>query len=119
MKSFSPTLGDTVDGRMVLADAPLNRSAASSTLALTTDDAEIALAVGVYVALADAATDTAVLGLGNDTTGEPPASGDPEAESVVVIPVGGIATLLIDRALTLHARVLSGTATLRLVRKSV
>lgn len=119
MKSFSPTFGDVVDGDGRLADAPFNRSTGARTLALTAVDASIALVAGYYTVAADGASDTAVLGLNGSTAGLPPASGAAEELGCVTVPVGAVASLFIDRDLTLHARVLSGTATLRLQRKSV
>ena len=119
MRSFSPVFGDTVDGASALAEAPFNRSSGQQTLSLTTSDALISLAAGYYVFFSDASTDTTVLRTGGSTADFPPASGAAEDVGCITYPAGGGVSVLLDRSLTLHARVLSGTATLRIARKSV
>jgi hypothetical protein len=118
MRSFSVIFGAVADGRYAQVDAPLGRYCFAQTLALTTADAVIPLAAGIYTVTPDAAVDTTVLGLDVDTTAQPPASGSAAAEGIATIPKEQSVNIVCDRPISLHARVLAGTATLRLTRRA-
>lgn len=94
--------------------APITARCATRTLALTTTDATVELPAGGYELILGASSDLAVIGHGVDTTGKPDAT---ETEGVSIIPSLGAAEHALEAATTLHARVLSGTATLYIVRK--
>lgn len=95
--------------------APINARCATRTLALTTTNASVSLPAGGYELVLGASSDLAVIGLGVATTALPTAA---ETEALAVIPSLGAVELALDAASTLHARVLSGTATLYIVRKA-
>lgn len=94
--------------------APITARCATRTLSLTTADATVDLPAGGYELVLDAAS-AAVIGQGVTTAAKPDAT---ETEGVSVIPAGGSAEHALDAATTLHARVLSGTGTLYIVRKA-
>lgn len=116
MKFSSDLIGAVTDDATPLVDAPLASGSKTWTLDLTTSDAEIELSAGFYLAFADAATDTVVVGLGVDTTGQPPASGSAGADAILVAPPATTFTFRVDALGPVHARVLTGTATLRITR---
>ena len=118
MKSSSPVFGAMTDGVSALADAPFTRDCGARALDLTNVDASIALVAGYSVVFAEDATDSTVLGLDVSTAALPPASGAAEEPGCITYPAGGGASVLLAEDLTLHARVLSGTAVLRVARKS-
>lgn len=97
------------------AAQPCDASTTTRTLDLTTSDASLSgLAAGVYE-LMHSGTGFAVVAF-TATTSMPPASAA-AAVACVPVPPGGVVTLVIEASATLHARILSGTATLYAVRK--
>jgi hypothetical protein len=94
--------------------APITARCATRTLALTTTEATVDLPAGGYELVLDGSTAMAVIGHGVTTTGKPDAT---ETEGISVIPSLGSAEHAFDATTTLRARVLSGTATLCIVRK--
>lgn len=118
MKFSSTTFGVVSGDGFPLPSAPMNANAKAQTLDLTTVDASVSLVAGVYVAFADQASDVCVVGLGVTTAAQPPASGAPSADSILTAPAVTTFTFALSATTTVHARVLSGTATLRLVRVS-
>lgn len=102
--------------RHVLAvRAPITAAAATQTLSLTTSDATVSLVAGGYELVVGASSDLVVIGRGVATTSLPSGT---ETAGISVIPSLGSAEHTLDAAETLHARTLSGTATLYIVRKS-
>lgn len=95
--------------------APLGARTATRTLALTTTNASVSLPAGGYELVLGASSDLAVLGIGVATTSLPSTT---ETEGIAVIPSLGVAEMVLDATTTLNARVLSGTATLYIVRKA-
>jgi hypothetical protein len=118
MRFYSTATGNVTPEGSDFVSGPFNRAAAALTLALTTSDASVSLAPGLYAVFADATTETTVLGIGPSTTGQPPASAAPEASGIVCIPPRVFVEIEVDTNLSLHARVLAGTATLRITRRS-
>lgn len=94
--------------------APVTARCATRTLALTTTDATVELPAGGYELILGASSDFAVIGHDVATTGKPDAT---ETEGVSIIPSLGAAEHSFQASTTLHARVLSGTAVLYIVRK--
>ena len=94
---------------------PISVGVATRTLALTTTDGSVTLPAGGYELVLGASSDLAVIGLGTTTTALPDASED---ANIAVIPSLGVAELALDAETVLHARMLSGTATLYIVRKA-
>lgn len=95
---------------------PISAGDATRTLALTTTDTSVSLPAGGYELILGGSSDLAVIGR-NDvaTTGKPDAT---ETPGISVIPSFGSAEHTLDATETVHARVLSGTATLYIVRKA-
>ncbi len=100
------------------ASAPIRATGGLRTLSLTTSDATIDLATGVYEAL-NTGSAHAVASLSESTASLPPSSGATEAAGAFIVPAGGAATFGVDASTTLHAKILSGTGTLYLHRKAV
>ena len=98
-----------------LADQPIDAHTATRTLALTTSDATVDLPAGVYEVYADATAVTAV-GLGVATTGLPSST---ETAGLGIVPPSGAVPVVLLATTTVHARCLSGTGTLYLIRKAV
>lgn len=97
------------------ARGPLTPACACRTLGLTTTDTTVELAAGGYELVLGASSDLAVVGLGVSTTGKPDAT---LTTGLAVIPSLGACDAVLDAPTTLHARVLSGTAVLYIVKKS-
>lgn len=95
--------------------APLGARVATRTLALTTTNATVSLPAGGYELVLGASSDLAVIGFDVATTGLPSST---ETAGLAVIPSLGAAEVVLDEATTLNARVLSGSATLYIVRKA-
>ena len=100
---------------ILAARLPITARTATRTLSLTTSDTSVALPAGGYELVLGGSSDLAVIGLGVSTTSLPSAT---ETEGISVIPSLGSAEHALDAVTTLHARVLTGTATLYIVRKS-
>lgn len=98
-----------------LADQPIDAHTATRTLALTTTDATVTLPAGVYEVYTDS-TALVALGLGVATTGLPSTT---ETAGLGVVPPGGATSMVLLAETVLHARCLSGTGTLYLMRKAV
>lgn len=97
------------------AAQPCDASTTTRTLDLTTSDASLTLAAGVYEVMHSGAG-FAVLALGAATTSMPPATGTAEV-ACVPVPPGGVASLALSASTVLHARILASTATMYFVRK--
>lgn len=97
------------------ARGPLTPRCACRTLSLTTTDAEVSLGAGGYELVLGASSDLAVIGLGVTTAAKPDGT---LTEGVAVIPSLGACDVVLDATTAVHARVLSGTATLYVVKKS-
>jgi hypothetical protein len=117
MKSSSAVFGTRTAQGSDRWDAPFTVATEESTLDLTTTDATVSLGPGVYACYAANATDETVVGLGVTTTARPPASGSPPGAGLFSMNVGMTGSFTLNATTTLHARVLSGTANLRLMRK--
>lgn len=100
------------------ASLPYDASTTLRTLDLTTSDATISLAAGVYDVFHDGASARAIVSLTGVTTSMPPATGAAEVTAFVV-PAGSMGTFAITDTTTLHAKASASTATLYLVRKAL
>lgn len=100
--------------RLRAAAEPFSSTTTTQTLDLTTSDDSLPLAAGVYECHHTGSGLVAVR-LGAVTTSFPPAS---KAAAVTgwLIPAGAVVVIVADGS-DLHARTLSGTATLYLMRK--
>lgn len=100
-------------------DQPYDAATTARSLSLTTGDATITLASGVYDLHHTAAGAVAVR-MGAVATAVPPATGAAEVTGFL-IPAGGVASIAIDAtddaAGVLHACTLASTGTLYLIRK--
>ena len=94
---------------------PISVGVATRTLALTTTDGSVTLPAGGYELVLGGSSDLAVIGLGTATTGLPDASED---ANIAVVPSLGVVELALDAETELHARTLSGSATMYIVRKA-
>ena len=100
---------------ILAARLPITARTATRTLSLTTSDTSVALPAGGYELVLGGSSDLAVIGLGTATTGLPDASED---ANIAVVPSLGVVELALDAETELHARTLSGSATLYIVRKA-
>ena len=99
--------------------APLSSRTTVRTLDLTTTDTSITLAAGTYeITVPATAAGEVALREGAATTSLPPSTGAAEV-SGALIPPGATVVWHIDADVAMHARVLSGTTTIRLHRKAV
>lgn len=99
------------------ASRPFDPSTGWRTLDLTTSDATIALDAGAYECVHTGAV-MVYVSLTGVTTSMPPATGVAEVTGFP-IPAGAKAEFTIGATTTLHARVVSSTATLHLLRKAL
>lgn len=97
---------------------PFDALTALRTLDLTTSNATISLAAGVWEVFLPSTAAIAVASLTGTTASMPPATGAAEVTGFVLAP-GGVMTIALAVATTLNARVTSGTATLYLHRKAL
>lgn len=108
-----------VDSALRATAQPYDASTATRSLDLTTADASLTLATGVYDLFHTAAGEVAVR-LGAVATALPPTTGGAEVAGFL-IPAGAVATLALDatdaHAGVLHACTLASTGALRIVRK--
>ncbi len=99
--------------------APYSSRTTLRTLDLTTADTSIDLAAGTYEVIVPAsAAGLVAVCHGATTASLPPSTGAAEV-SGYVLTAGSVTVVHLDSDTTLHARVLSGTTTLYLVRKAV
>lgn len=96
--------------------APITSRCATRYLALTTSDASVSLPEGGYEFALRASTDLAVIGLGVATTGLP--NNSALTDGISVVPSLGAGEFVVEGTTPLHARVLSGTAELYIVKKA-
>lgn len=99
------------------AATPYDALTGLRTLDLTTSNATISLAAGVYDAFHDGASGRAILSLTGTTASMPPATGAAEVTGFVC-PAGSAVTFTVLDTTTLNAKVSASTATLYLVRKA-
>lgn len=100
------------------ASHPFDALTGLRTLDLTTSDATISLAAGVYEAFLPSAAALAVASLTGVTTAMPPATGVAEVTGFM-LPPGAVVTFVLATTTTLHARITSATGTLYLHRKAL
>ena len=97
-----------------LADQPFDAHTATRTLALSTTDASVTLPAGVYEAFNEGSA-TAAVRLGASTTGLPSTT---ETAGLFPVPASGAGSFVLLADTVVHARCLSGTGTLYLMRKA-
>jgi hypothetical protein len=100
---------------LVAAEQPFDAATELRTLDLTTSNATISLAAGVWEVF-NGGTAHAVASTTGTTASMPPSTGA-AAVTAFMVPAGGAATFHLGTTTTLNAKLLSGTGTLYLHRK--
>lgn len=101
------------------SSAPYSSRTTTRTLDLTTSSTSISLAAGTYeLVVPSGAAGLVAVRHGATADALPPSTGAAEVTGYMLAP-GSVSVLYLDDAATLHARVLSGTTTIYLIRKAV
>lgn len=100
---------------LIAAEQPFDAATALQTLDLTTTNATLSLAAGVWEAF-NAGSAHAVASLTGTTASMPPSTGA-AAVTAFMIPAGGSSSFFVASTTTINAKLLSGTGTLYLHRK--